>query len=306
MTFNPELEDDSAEEFDDTDDGLDIEIEEVDDTPEADRGRPTVDFDPTDEEHSRDDKTFPETVQRRLNKMTLAINSERRAREERERQLSEAVDYARKVSKQLKEVRGQINVGERAYVKQVKTNVDIEMERAESDVQKAYEDGDAKKLASAHAKLATIAARKHAVDTYEPLVDLDDDAGDEIHDYIPSPQPTERPPLPKELNDWVARNSWFNTDEKKTAVALQISTELLNDGLISNSPRYFRELDAEITRRTSGTPPQRKTAPPVSSSRNSARAAPRKVTLTKAQLEVAKALGVTPQQYARELVKLES
>jgi hypothetical protein len=301
--FDPENEDVDVPLDADEGSEFDVEIEEVDDTPEPDKGRRDIDYDPTDETHARDDEKLPEKFQQRINAVTAAMHTERRAKEARDRQLQEAVDYARKVSGELAAVRKQANLGERAYVSQVKTNTDHELERATADVEHAYEAGDPKALAQAQAKLALVAARKHSVDSYQPVADIDEA---DVYQYTPSedPAPTHAQPSTA-VQQWVSKNPWFNQDKARTDLALSIHAELINDGVIAESPRYFRELDSEIQRRTERQPTQRKqSAPPVASGRTAQRAAPRKVTLTRAQVEVAKRMGVTPEQYARELIKL--
>lgn len=287
-------------ESDDVLDNTSFEIEEIDDTPESDKGRTPIDHDPTDEHHSQDDDKFTPDVQARVNKLTHAIHTERRAKEQRERELAEAVEYARRVSSELTASRKQTVAGEKAYVAQVKTSVDLELDRAEEAVEKAYEAGDPKRLARAQRDMAVIAARKQVVDAYIPMAEEEAEF-ESIPEPAPTPQNVPRQPTTA-TQDWVARNPWFHRDQAKTQIAFDIHAELVNDGVAPDSPRYFRELDAEIKRRS--VPRETSTQPPVASGRTGQRPATRKVQLTKAEVAIANQMGISLQDYAKEKIRL--
>ena len=96
-----------------------------------------------------------------------------------------------------------------------------------------------------------------------------------------------------------------------TALAYGVHERLIRDeGYDPNSDEYFEEIDRTIRSKfpeyfgesevetTTKSPPV-VTAP---SSRNNG-AKPRKVRLTRTQLSLAKKLGITPEQYANQLIK---
>ncbi len=94
-----------------------------------------------------------------------------------------------------------------------------------------------------------------------------------------------------------------------TALAYGVHERLIRDeGYDPNSDEYFQEIDRTMRSKfpeyfgedeVSAKSPPVVTAP---SSRNNG-AKPRKVKLTRTQLSLAKRLGITPEQYANQLMK---
>jgi hypothetical protein len=110
--------------------------------------------------------------------------------------------------------------------------------------------------------------------------------------------------------EWQERNSWFGQDEEMTASALGLHEKLKNNGVVVGSDEYYAKLDETMRRRfpesfeeeAKEDAPRRNTvvAPATRTT------APKKVRLKTSQLAIAKKLGLTPEQYVRELLKLES
>jgi len=110
--------------------------------------------------------------------------------------------------------------------------------------------------------------------------------------------------------EWQERNSWFGQDEEMTASALGLHEKLKNGGVVVGSDEYYAKLDETMRRRfpenfeeeAKEDVPRRNTvvAPATRST------APKKVRLSPSQIAIAKKFNITPEQYARELLKLES
>jgi hypothetical protein len=85
-----------SNQFDDDDD--DFEIEVVDDTPEADRGKPRR-ADDSDPQIPDDDEiqSYSEGVQKRIKQLKFEYHEERRSKEEAARLREEALRYAQQV-----------------------------------------------------------------------------------------------------------------------------------------------------------------------------------------------------------------
>jgi hypothetical protein len=94
-------------------------------------------------------------------------------------------------------------------------------------------------------------------------------------------------------------------------LALGLHEDLLekNGQSYNNTDEYWRDIDRTMRERfperfkRDNRTETRQTSVVAPATRSMA---PKKVTLTKSQLNIVKRLGVTPEQYAREFLKLES
>ena len=126
-------------------------------------------------------------------------------------------------------------------------------------------------------------------------------------------QPQVARPDSKALS-WQAKNDWFGKDEEMTSLALGLHEKLVRNGIDPLSDEYYRRIDSTMQKRfpenfgdatlDEDTPAQRKPSTVVAPATRST--APKKVRLTKTQVALAKKFGLTPEQYARETLKLEN
>ena len=132
--------------------------------------------------------------------------------------------------------------------------------------------------------------------------------------YIPEPiQPDGK------AMEWQDRNPWFGTDKELTSFAYGVHEKLVVDeGIDPESEQYYELIDSRMKevfptqfgsddQRTSSTmvvdtaPPRKKSV--VASASRSSGAKSRTVRLTETQVRLAKRLGLTPQQYAAQVMK---
>jgi hypothetical protein len=129
-----------------------------------------------------------------------------------------------------------------------------------------------------------------------------------------NPQANAEPVDQKSLR-WQQKNQWFGSAgyEDVTSYALGLDVKLRNQGVDPRSDEYFQKVDASLkatfpkmfASEEGGA--QIRTAPRSSAVAATSRSVgTRKVTLTQTQVALAKRLGITPQQYAAEVVKLEN
>ena len=102
----------------------------------------------------------------------------------------------------------------------------------------------------------------------------------------------------------------FGTDKRMTNLAYAIHDELIEEGIDpgKDSEQYYRKLNTEIRKafpnyEWPGAPKKPKSV--VAGVSRSSKSAAVRVTLTQSQLSVARRLGLTPQQYAVQVAKLE-
>ena len=312
--------------------GLDIEV--VDDRPPEDR-RPSRavnvdDGDVADEEL----EGYSEKVRKRIDKLRYEQHEERRQREAAERMREEAVRVAQQLAGKNREYEALIQRGEGALISQVKERAKLSLDSAKSSYRQAYEEGDTDKVVESQEGLLRAQTELNEAERYErnlpPQPDPNVYAQQQQQQqqqqaaqqaaYTATQQGQARPAEPDpRAAAWAERNTWFGDPAKKvmSATAYALHEEALQDhSLVPNSEDYFQYINSGMREHFpsyswsdesgDGLPApataQRATSVVAPSARNNG-ARPRKVQLTSTQVKLAKKLGITPQQYAAQLVK---
>lgn len=292
-----------------------FEVSIVDDTPEEDRGRAKQADDADDaegEDEDLDETQFSKRIQKRINKLRYDYNEERREKERFQRENAEAVNYAQSIQSQNEELRNQSAELRRLLYDQVAAKTDTEIESVKRRYKEAYENGDTDSVVSAQEDLSRLYAEKTRFsaesDSFEQQA-------------VPQQQPVQQqqpdipPPDPMAV-DWLKRNSWFQQPgyEEMTGYAVGLHEKLVKQGVDPrNNPSYYENIDAALQKQfseffgegqeqASEAPTSRRT-PVVAPSKRGTGRTPRKVELTSTQVSLAKKLGLSPQQYAAQLVK---
>lgn len=286
-----------------------VEVEVVDDTPERDKNRRPLDKpveDPTDEELG----AYSEKVQSRIKELTHARHDERRAKESVLREKQELENAARRLLEENRKLKEFVNTGEQYYAETAKTAAVSQLEMAKRQYKDAYESGDSDALVAAQEALTEAKMRMEAAKNYKPTP-LQDSELDVQHTQ-PVSQEQAKPSLDEKTQRWMARNQWFG-DPKYRAVssyALGLHQELVDSGVDPRTDEYFERIDSSLRTRFpevfEGDDSKPKAKRPSTVVAPATRASgPRKITLTTSQVAIAKRLGLTPQQYAMEMAKLE-
>jgi hypothetical protein len=190
---------------------------------------------------------------------------------------------------------------------------------AQRDYKEAYDSGDSQKLIDAQTKMNAAQYSLGRVQEMRPQYKVDETTlqnEQNIREYEQARlfQPKVVKPDDKALA-WQAKNSWFGKDQEMTSLALGLHEKLVSTGVDPMSDRYYRRIDETMQKRfpeyfgesddsLEDKPAQRKPSTVVAPATRST--APKKVRLTKTQLALAKKFKLTPEQYARELIKTEN
>jgi hypothetical protein len=283
-----------------------VEIEIEDDTPEEDRGRVPadpervkaleVDVDELDK-YSKDAKD-------KMIQMKRVWNDERRRADTADRERAAAVEAAQTLFAENKRIKGILNSGEKEYVDAVKTTTELQLEMAKKAYREAYDTGDTDKLLEAQEEMTRVAMQMDKIKNFKMPPLQEENFQVQREQYQQPARPDDK------VMEWQERNSWFGQDEEMTASALGLHEKLKNNGVVVGSDEYYAKLDETMRRRfpesfeeeAKEDAPRRNTvvAPATRTT------APKKVRLKTSQLAIAKKLGLTPEQYVRELLKLES
>lgn len=292
--------------------GLEVDI--VDDTPEEDRGRIPPESRSA-EEHEEELTNVSNNVQKRIKKLKYDFHEERRAKEASSRMRDEAISYAQKIQKENQKLRELVNRGEQVLVDEVKNRTEKELEAAKLQLKRAHEEGDPDSIVGAQELLAKAAYESQKAQEYIPAPEPE---------KVPEYQPRQAQPDPKAAK-WARENPWFRSDKEMTAVALAVHEDLVTQGVDTKSDDYYQAIDNRIRERfpekfggdgqdveISDDPAlrsdenRRKPSTVVAPAKRSSGAKPRKVQLTKTQVALAKRLGISPESYAKQLLKLEN
>ena len=283
-----------------------IEIEIEDDTPEEDRGRQPMPKEIVDNLEQDELEEYDEGVKQKLKQLKKVWHDERRAKEQLAREQTEALAVAKRLYEENQKLRTAYVSGEREYISTAQTNAQMEMDAARRAYREAYESGDTDGLLAAQEKLNIAQLKVMRAENLKetPLQEPEDVVQIKREEYQ-SVQPQPVQPDAK-ARAWQERNSWFGKDEEMTAAALGLHQKLVNNGVEAGSDEYYSTLDKTMRTRFSeyfGEPkakPRTVVAPATRSTSSN------KIKLTQSQVQIAKKFGLTPEAYAKEVLKLEN
>jgi len=307
--FPDELEDDKNVDLEVSTEN-DVEIEIVDDTPERDRGRKPLDrevADPTDEEIDQ----YSDGVKKRIKELTHARHDERRAKEALLREKQELERLAQHMAEENKKLKQYVNSGTEQYAASQLQIAETEVEKAKRQLKEATESFDTDAVVAAQDALMDAKMKVQAAKNFRPTPL-------QVEESEVQTQQTQvsRPELDDKTVRWQAKNQWFGSTgyEEVTSFALGLHQKLVNSGVDPRSDEYFERIDARIKstfpevfggtedKPKSGDSSKRPTSVVAPATRSTGA---RKVQLTPTQIALAKKYGLTPQQYAAEVAKLE-
>jgi hypothetical protein len=291
-------------------DDFDLEIE--DDTPPQDKGREPLPKDVVEELEKDTLDDYSDRVKQRMAQLKKVWHDERRAKEAADREREEAVRFAQQISEENKKLKTNLSSGEETYIQTLKSGLEHELNLAKRDYREAYDTGQTDKIIEAQSKMNEAQYKLSQANQYEPkFKSALQEAENEV--YIPQNQPSIPRPDTRALA-WQDNNKWFGSDEEMTSLALGLHEKLVRSGIDPTSDEYYRRIDSTMQKRfpemfgdatlDEETPAQRKPSTVVAPATRST--APKKVRLTKTQVALAKKFGLTPEQYARETLKLEN
>lgn len=297
-----------------------LEIEIVDDTPEEDRRNATPLPKEIVEEIDKDDlEAYSGQAKERLMQMKKAMHDERRAKEAAAKAEQEAIAFAQKIMEENKKLKSKLTTGEQTLVTSYKENVSRELEDAKRAYKEAYDSGDADLLVDAQEKLTEVKMKAKELERYKP--EYSEEALQSQETEVQIPQQPQR--LDSKTQAWLDKNSWYGVDEDMSFLAMGVHRRLEREGVAIGSDHYYDVIDKEMRQRfpekfsgeneetKNSSEPETKTSVKTSKPSNVVAPAtrstsPKRVKLTPTQVQLAKKFNLTPEQYARELTKLES
>jgi hypothetical protein len=272
------------------------EIEVVDDTPEEDRGRKPMKEAPaevTDDELAQ----YSEGVKKRIQHFSKGYHEERRAKESALREREEAVRLAQNLVEENKRLQGSLGQGQQALLEQAKKVVQNELDQAKQRLKAAHEAFDTDAIVEAQEALASAKYKAERVNNFKPAV-----AQPQNTVVQPAPRPEQTVRVDSKAKAWQDANSWFGDNKEMTALALAVHQDLVESGEDTNSDEYYEKINARVRKRfpEAFTSEKRKSSVVAPATRSTA---PRKIVLTQSQVQIAKRLGLSNEQYARAVAE---
>lgn len=296
---------------------IDVEVEVEDDTPPEDRGREPLPKELVDELEQDELEDYSEKVKTRLKQMKKVWHDERREKERAYREQQEAITLAQRVMAENQQLKTRLTAGEDSLTTVATNAAEMELDTAKRAYKEAYEAGDSDKLVEAQEKLAaaqyriqTLKNRRAALQATSFGVNSQQQQVQQVR------QPVQAPRLDPKTDAWQKRNTWWGQDEEMTASALGLHQKLekQHGPQFVGTDEYWSSIDTTMRKRfpeyfdgdenASEARPSARTSKPATVVAPVTRStSPKKVVLKQSQLALAKKLGLTPEQYAREFAK---
>ena len=292
-------------------DNLEVVIE--DDAPPEDRNVDPLPEEITkDLEKADDSDDYSQNVKTKFKQYKKAWHDERRAKEAALREQNEALVAAQQILDENRRLKTMLQSGEKELISTYQTSAELELDKAKKNYREAYDSGDADKLMDAQQEMIAASMKLDKAKNYKPTVQTEESDVKTQQKVAPQPQ------MDPKVAQWVARNPWYVDPKKKSMSFYATEThekleQQFGRGFIGTD-EYFNSIDKEVRRRfpeefadtknevekPSRTRPSTVVAPASRST------APKKVVITASAAAIAKKLGVTPEQYVREMTKLEA
>lgn len=295
-----------------------VELEVVDDIPKQPVKQ--AEKEESDEELS----DYSEKVRKRINKLKYEQHEANRQREAAERMREEAVRFAQQLAAKNQQYESLIQRGEGVLVSQIKARASLALDQAKSLYKEAYEAGDAQKIIDAQEKLLNAQSEFREAERHERTLQSRPKQQPAYQEPVQAYQQPQVPQAPQPSNkalEWTKKNPWFgpNGNRAMTALAYGVHETLIREeGVKPDTDEYYQKIDVAMRQRfpdyfekddeapVASAPAQRTPSTVVASANRNNGAKPRKIQLTATQVSLAKRLGLTPEQYAKQLIKESS
>jgi hypothetical protein len=291
-------------------DGEEFELEIVDDTPEQDRGRKPLNR-PVDEPSDDELDSYSDGVKKRIKELTHARHDERRAKESTLREKAELVRFTQQLIHENRQLKDVVNTGSQQFAETARTAAETSLEMAKKKYKEAYELGDTDAMLEAQQSLTNAQLSAQSARNFNPIsLQVDDYPVDMQYEEPKAPEVDEK------TMRWQAQNQWFGTPgyEDMTSYALGLHQKLVNSGVDPRSDEYFGQINVRLKstfrdffgdsggRSPSGDGSKRPATVVAPGTRSTGA---KKIRLNTSQITLAKRLGLTPQQYAEAVAKME-
>ena len=309
---------------------LNMNIEIVNDVPEKDipytkkSSSEKIEDNPEDGEEL---ENYSNRVQKRIKKLKHDWHEERRVKEEAQRMREEAVNFAQVQQTENDKLRKLLTEGGQALSNVSKAKAEADLKSIEETLKSAYDEGDNNAIVEAQKKLAQLTFEKERL-AHTNIPQWTPNPQSSNVKAAPQPQPRPQQPTDPKVTAWVSKNPWYQKQgyEQMTALAMGKHQELENSGVNArdNPDQYWSELDNRLrevfpdffkegskeeskdANTYAGSTPKSYASVVAPSTRTTGSKGSRTVRLSKTAVDLAKKLGITNEQYAEQIRKLDT
>ena len=301
------------------DDTINIEIE--DDTPPEDRNQKPMPEDKVKELEAATDEeeeNMPHRSQKeRLQQYKKVWNDERRAKEDAQREQQAALDLAKRVLEENKKLKAQYSAGEKTYIETVQSQTETQVSMAKREYKEALESGDADRIVEAQTLLSEATYKAQQAKQFKPTALQEDQNEVQIQQVE-----QQRSKVDAKTQSWLDENPWYGTKKAMSNFAVGVHEELVDEygKDIVGTDQYYKRIDQTMRKKfpeyfeldgddstvepkenqtSQRTKPSTVVAPATRSTSS------KQVRLKTSQMALIKKLGLSPEQYSREVLKLE-
>jgi len=283
-------------------------------------------------EEEVDEKTLDEEIKnyskragKRIDQLIYEREEQKRQRQSIESQQQEAVTRLKTLMQENQRLQAIVDQGGQVLNQQATNNAQWAKLNAQAKLKAAYDEGDADKMAEAQEELTRATLAEQSATSYSQ--NLQNQLAQQLEQEQLANPVQEPQQLDPDMQAWSQRNPWFMSTvpehQEMTSYAMTIDRRLRNQGVLpeNDSKLYYEEVDKAMRREYPSffgvttteevdTPTQEKRQPqnvvaPASRTSGSNKNS-RKVRLDQDQVKLARQLGITPEQYAKQLLLEES
>jgi len=247
-------------------------------------------------------ENYSENVQKRINQLTA---KRKQAMEEAEAALA----YAKSIQEQNENMKKRLAELDQGYMTEYGSRVETQAAEAKRMLKEAYDNGDVEKMAEAQDMMARLAIEKERLRVQKLRAEKEvQEPKQEVPTQAKAPQKQDLDP---KLQTWMGKNSWFGTDMVMTRGAQAIHEQLVSaEDFDPSSDEYYAEIDkrmrVEFPHKFQEKRANAQSVTPASNGRSATKNGRKKtVELTAGQVNMAKKLGISLEQMAKEVAKIE-
>jgi len=316
----------------DSDQDDEIKVEVIDPRKPEDRKPKKAEAVKESDEGGDEVESYSARVKKRIDKLKYDYHEERRQREDAARLRDEAISYAQRVQEENKRLASLVSDSQKAIQQQIVERAKAAASLAEAELRRAHEAGDADAIVKAQQSLTRAQLTEAAAPTYASQIaaKLKESKVEQAPQNVLQQAAQSAPRPDPRASRWQSENQWFGKDPEMTSFAYGVHQKLIseNGSDYASTDEYYAainkrmrqvfpdrfseddesdDFDAdevnEVETRTATPKKASKRMPVVAPATRNTGSAPRKVQLTATQVALAKRLGLTPQQYAMQVMK---
>jgi hypothetical protein len=234
--------------------------------------------------------------------MKKVWHDERRVKDEAIREREEAIRLAQMAIEENKALKAKVSSSQSVLISNYKQSAQRELEDAKRLYKDAYDAGDSERLVDAQEKLTDAKMKANQAERFTPALQEEES----VVNSQQVPKPDNRAVA------WQERNIWFGKNRLMTGMALALHEDLVEQHgqSYATTDEYYARIDKTMRQRfpeefetQTDKNSQRTERPSTVVAPASRSTSAKKIVLKQSQIALAKKLGLTPEQYAKEYAK---